>query len=278
MIKTRKYFIGLALVFSLLFVSSFTTVNACEKKDAFVYTAIGDAIALGVGGQAISDTELVGYDDYVFEKLQAKNKKDEVILRNVSSRLDTSSDLLNKLMNDPTLINAVRGSDLVTVDIGNNNLLLPIWPVLAGVLMGYIAPEEGMAQISAATPVYQAAVDQFAADWPLIVKRINKLAPDATIYVNTMYNPFPLDYPLYGLADIYIKQINAVIQDKHYKHDYKVADVYTAFYNYEAAAQAAGISPYYMPVIHQFDSPDVVHPTPLGYKMIADLMKLNNCK
>jgi lysophospholipase L1-like esterase len=279
MFMSKKRFVSLVLILSLVIMSD--QVSMAKDKSggtSLVYTAIGDAIALGVGGEynSVSDP-LKGYDDYLVENLKDKYPQDDIILHNVAGRRDTSSDLLNKLMYDETVISAVANADIITVSVGANNLILPVWPIFEQIFSGVISPEEGVYEIFGKTAEFQAGVNQFKQDWPKIVEQLKVLSPNAQIFATTMYNPFTLDNPLYNLADAYINQINAEIQDKSFQHDYKVADVYSDFYKYESKAYKKGYDKNYTPLIHQ-DLPDVVHPTPLGYQRICDLIKIKKIK
>lgn len=246
--------------------------NVLAAEKPLVYVSLGDAVAQGVGGE-MSASGLVGYDDYLLAKLQSKNKNVSFELRNVASRLDTSSDILAKLSGDTPVTKALQGADLVTVNIGANNLILPVWPIMTNIFTGQISPYEGYMQIFAAAPAIQANVDQFKADLPKIVRRIHELAPNAQIFFNTMYNPFMLPDPLYQYGEYFIGQINAAIKDKALVNITGVADVHEAFAAAELAAYNSGYVNY-QPMVHQFPSPDIVHPTPLGYQTMANLFNV----
>ena len=255
---SKKKVLSFLVILSLVLTTGQVSM---AKRKSVVYTAIGDAIAQGVGGEYISETDpLKGYDDYLVEKIQ-DNSKENVILHNVAGRIDTSSDLLDRLMNDQAVIDAVSDADIITVSVGANNLILPVWPIFEQIFGGTTSYEDGINEILGMTGAFETGVDNFKSDWPKIVARIKELSPDAQIVATTMYNPFTLDHPLYDLADTYIAQINTEIDSLANKHSYDVADVYTEFSKFNGMG--------YNTMIHQ-DLPDIVHPTPLGYQKICN--------
>ena len=62
---------------------------------------------------------------------------------------------------------------------------------------------------------------------------VKTLAPQADIYVTTLYDPINLQDPLYAVFDPAIQTINTAIKTPG--AGYKVADVYTAFANYQGS-------------------------------------------
>jgi len=181
MFMSKKRFVSLVLILSLVIMSGQVSMAMAKDKTdgksdkkTVVYTAIGDAIALGVGGEynSVSDP-LKGYDDYLVKNLKDKYPQDGIILHNVASRLDTSKDLLKKLMSDKTVIKAVEDADIITVSIGANNLILPVWPIFLDIFAGNISQEAGIAQILGKTKEFQKGADQFKKDWPKIIERLH---------------------------------------------------------------------------------------------------------
>ncbi|WP_205216245.1 SGNH/GDSL hydrolase family protein, partial [Acetobacterium bakii] len=89
--------------------------------------------------------------------------------------------------------------------------------------------------INAALPQLQtnlaAGATQFTTDWPQIIATAKTLAPQAEIYVTTLYDPISPQDPLYAVFDPVIQAMNAVIMTP--SAGYQVADVYTAFKTYE---------------------------------------------
>ena len=65
-------------------------------------------------------------------------------------------------------------------------------------------------------------VNKFSKDFPNIIKKIKKLAPEAEIYVNTVYNPINKKCNIYDFFDEQINLINDLIVKNNSNYDYKI--------------------------------------------------------
>ena len=76
-------------------------------------------------------------------------------------------------------------------------------------------------------------VNKFSKDFPNIIKKIKKLAPEAEIYVNTVYNPINKKCNIYDFFDEQINLINDLIVKNNSNYDYKILDCYHILNNDE---------------------------------------------
>lgn len=234
------------------------------------YSALGDSIAYGM-----SATSGSGYVDLFHENLVSIPGNEELSLVNLGVPGIDSSDLLAQLQNDPATIAALSKAKVITISIGGNNLLTPVIttiatafkldptsPNFAADLALALADPGAPAIINAALPELQtslvAGAQKFVTDWPQIVGTIRTLAPQADIVVANLYNPLSQQDPLYQVFDPVICQINEVIMTPN--TGYKVADVYSAFSNYQGVGSLVNFNWY----TGNLDP----HPTTLGHSVI----------
>ncbi|MBC3796695.1 hypothetical protein GH807_06485 [Acetobacterium tundrae] len=234
------------------------------------YVALGDSIAYGMSAAPGSD-----YADLFYNNLSSISGNEDISLVNQGIPGEKSSGLLYQLQNDPTTIKALGKASTVSISIGSNNLLSPVITTLATAfnldptsenfateLAAALADPNNQATIAAAMPELQtnlaAGAQQFTADWPKIIGTIKTLAPQANIYVSTLYDPISSQDPLYQVFDPIIQGINGVIMTPD--SGYKVADVYTAFKSYQGVDPLVNFNWY----TGNLDP----HPTTLGHSVI----------
>lgn len=209
------------------------------------YTALGDSIAYGMSAAPGS-----GYVNLFYDDLKGLSGNEDLSLVNRAVPGYTSSQLLTQLQSDPTTIAALSQAKVVSVSVGGNNILSPVIaglavafqldpasPTFAADLATALTQPGAQDIITAALPAIQtnvtASVTQFGTDWPLIVATIKSLAPQADIYVTTLYDPISSQDPLYAVFDPAIQTINSAIKTP--EAGYQVADVYTAFNDYQGS-------------------------------------------
>lgn len=194
----------LAIVLALLTVMP---SGARTLDDTFTYTALGDSAARGVGATARH-----GYVEYLHQALEAARGPVQLDNRAVSGA--SSTDLLTLLKRNTATRTSVREAGLLTISIGGNNLL----PCGFGNFRG----------INAACAARGVAA--FKRDWPAIMFYIRRvIGLQVRAYVVTLYNPYRGNERDYAIADRYIQQINAVIQDSDLMaaYNYRAVDVYS---------------------------------------------------
>ncbi|MDF2821042.1 MAG: hypothetical protein K0R15_1483 [Clostridiales bacterium] len=234
------------------------------------YIALGDSITYGM-----SATNNSGYVNLFYNELKTKNENVGMVLQNLGKPGDKSSDLLNKLKNDDATIKAVSNAKIISVSIGGNNLLSPVINALFTALninptsenfendvKIALSDPNSQSKLFAAIPGLQSSlklgVEQFSKDWVEINEIIKNLAPDAEVYVMTLYNPIKQSDPLYNLFNPVIQGINSTINLPN--SNYKVADVNTAFQTYLGADSLVNFNLF----TGQIDP----HPTNKGHEVI----------
>lgn len=188
------------------------------------YVAIGDEISM----EADYDYD-VAYVSLIKDFLYTLN--DNLNYSNLSKKGITSSELLNIIDENK---GEIKNSDLITVSIGGNNILNAILEnlnidenMLQGcdeedfdsIISEYLNSDEIKNEISN-------EVNKFSKDFPNIIKKIKKLAPEADIYVNTVYNPINKKCNIYNFFDEQINLINDLIVKNNSNYDYKIVDCY----------------------------------------------------
>lgn len=193
------------------------------------YVVIGDEISL----EANNDYE-VSYVSLIKDFLYALNDNLEYI--NLSSDGATSSQLLNVVDSNKEKL---KGADLITISIGGNNILSAVLKSLNineenlqdydenkfdSIISEYLNSKEVKTEILNEISI-------FSKDFPNIIKKIKKLAPNADIYVNTVYNPINKKCEIYEFFHSQINLINDVIVKNNSNNDYKILDCYQILNN-----------------------------------------------
>ena len=199
-----------------------------DDADTWDYVALGDSLAAGVGARQ-------GYVDRYAEYLRDDTGA-RVKLTNLGVSGQTSPQLLRALRNDPSTRRALRGAEVVTYNIGINDL---------GQASGsYEAGTCGGAQ---GERCLHAAVRELDENWNEITEEILSLSsPDKTIIrtVGLGYTPHA------GRAfEPYLKQVNRNIATSADESNIPYAEV---------SLGDKGLGP------------DGLHPDESGYEEIAD--------
>ena len=157
---------------------------------------------------------------------------------NLSKEGITSFELLNIIDDNK---DKIKDADIITISIGGNNILNPILKNLNidetilqncdeekfdSIISEYLNSEEIKTEILN-------EVNKFSKDFPNIIKKIKKLAPEAEIYVNTVYNPINKKCNIYDFFDEQINLINDLIVKNNSNYDYKILDCYHILNNDE---------------------------------------------
>lgn len=220
------------------------------------YVALGDSIAAGQGGGGYVDTCLRSPAGYP-ALLDAEPKVN--LLRNAACTGASISDVTATQLEQVN-----RGTTLVTVTVGANNVDLPA--IYAACVSGLPTPECVAALIAAETYLLSG---QLQAELAALLASISAQAPRATIVV-TGY-PIPFEPGLSEVTDI-VNQL--------------VAGLNTSLSTTVAAVAAQGVTVVFAPVDfsgHVFGSAGVpwigvdpadpvtfLHPTPAGYLVYRD--------
>jgi lysophospholipase L1-like esterase len=240
------------------------------------YVALGDSIATGT---VLNDSKITSYVTYFGQYLKSYyGKKATVNVQNLAHDGDASNELLALLtLKTGTLTTsqgyhrditsaesaavqaAVKNANVITISIGGNNLMR------AANIPGFTTIDTDKAQ---------KGVDDFLAQWPLILQAIKDTGTNAKVIVNTVYNPYntrntwlyPNDLELHKQVDTYLSQINAAITSSE---GIKVADVHSTFHTYADAGKMGDVTYFYPAFFSIARNP---HPTSTGQNIIKDLV------
>ena len=223
-----KIIIGITL---LAFPIAMQARGEVSNKMLDKYVAIGDEISI----EASNDYD-IAYVSLIKDFLYALY--DILDYSNLSKEGITSSELLNIIDDNKEKI---KDSDLITISIGGNNILNAVLENLRvdesilkncdeekfdSIISEYLNSEEIKTEILN-------EVNKFSKDFPNIIKKIKKLAPEAEIYVNTVYNPINKKCNIYDFFDEQINLNNDLIVKNNSNYDYKILDCYHILNNDE---------------------------------------------
>jgi lysophospholipase L1-like esterase len=219
--------------------SSAVFAKSDNAKESLV--SVGDSIPFGFNlGQTNQNPAKVSYP-YVIGELS------DLRVRNLGVSGWDSDELLTALQTDQKYRQAVIHSDYVTVTIGSNDLLD---------ILRTAAAESGGDQA-----LFQQLLEQKLNDSDVFqniartLQEIRSLT-DSPVVLYNVYNPFQVGDPLHDLANAFLPQINATL-DQLTLSDQNVylADAYSAFGNDQAT----------------YVIPGDVHPTEAGQARLAEI-------
>lgn len=204
------------------------------------YLALGDSLASGMGGQA-------SYADAYRRALQRRTGR-RVELTNLARPGWTSGQMLSALRSDATFRDAVAQADVITFDIGGNDIIAAVLRTATRTCGG----GDGLRCMR------QTAVE-FHSRWNAIVEILVDLrkSPDVPLLTFDLYTPF---LPPAVRTDELLGQLaamNATIRASDGAAGVAVAPVARAF----AGASQGGLL-----------SDDGLHPSAAGHQLIARLL------
>jgi lysophospholipase L1-like esterase len=215
------------------------------------YTALGDSLAVGVldsqGGYVRR------YDNYI-----ATDTGVTVSLTDLGVNGAHSGDLLKSLQNDPKYRSDVSSSQVVTWDIGGDDLLHAINLFRNGECGGADNQD-----------CLRSAVAGFIPNWDAIVQQILALRDKNQTIIHTLdiYNPFVAELMVEGTfssVEPYLDQVNQHIANSAQANGIPMAQVHLAFNGPNGEQD---------PVAKGLPTVDGVHPNDNGHKAIADALR-----
>lgn len=285
MLTCLMLFLALLPSFSANAETITTTATPSETN----YVVLGDSIAYGM-----SATNNEGYNVMFYNYLKQTNKYKNLTFVNFSKPGDTTDDLIKKLSTKDVQDKLAHAS-IVNISIGGNNFLGKV-EISVAKLFNVENPtgdkvEEAVTNEAKKNPIgtylkfakllsptdsahkdfinaLQQGSDEFTTNWRTILPLVKSLAPNATIYVNTLYNIFSTSDPFYTLMENLVSGtdgtlgMNGLI--KNSSKEYKIVDVHSLFQNYKGDNNLIGFSI----SKGKFDP----HPTNAGHKLIFESM------
>src|SRR5215203_3963848 len=260
MAGTVRRLLRLILVVVLLVgASQGTTLGAPASWD---YVALGDSLATGFGAFT---GYVPRYDAYI-----ETDTRVAVTRTNLGRNGWTSSQLLSALRSDPTFRRAIREAEIVTWNIGGNDLRAARKSYKNGTCGG---PDN--------QDCLQAAVAKLETNWDAITAEVLELRSTRPTIVRTMdiYNPYvrtdivsntwPYDGRMGDMNDfevfkIYFGQVNSHIATTSNTKGVPYAQVYLAFNGTNGDED---------PKSKGYLSFDGIHPNNTGHRIIADELR-----
>jgi lysophospholipase L1-like esterase len=205
--------------------------NAQPAQPKVKYAALGDSLAVGLF------TLGSGYVHQYSKWLVQNAYPQGVELTNLGTSGWKSGDILKALREDRFYRETVQSADILTLDVGGNDLLGCAF-----------TPQDLML-----------ALREYHANLTAIVGKIRELNPTAPFYMMDIYSPYPIGHPRRPLADTWIPLFNREIHNMAANPAFGitgVAEVFTAFQGHEEEYTW----------INEWGD---IHPNGLGHKMIC---------
>jgi lysophospholipase L1-like esterase len=243
-LKFKRF--SVLLIFVLALSTIFSSMVSAEKNERHNLVALGDSITFGYH---LPDQIGLQPSPHAFPSLIGNGNFN---VTNLGVPGWTSTDLLNAVNTNPIFKKSLKEADVVTLDIGSNDLLQAA---------GLTGSPTTLPDLS--SPVVQQklalAEQQLAVNLQAIIKEIKKRT-DAPIILYNMYNPFGANDPIFGSLHMAGEQIIHVVNSQIFapiaiQTGSFLADAYTAFNGNQATFIIAGD----------------VHPTPAGHQALANL-------
>ena len=214
------------------------------------YVALGDSLAAGLIAQQ-------GYVPRYANHIQTDNNV-TVSVQNLGVSGWQTADLLNALRTDNNFRAAVSSAQVITWNIGGNDLAHAYRLYLDGNCGGADRQD-----------CFREAVANFAANWDGIVSELRSLNDPTKNIFRTMdiYNPFVAEQFALGNFDqtnVYLEQVNAYIQRSAEQNGILCAKVHEAF---------NGASGREDPIAKGLLAADLFHANDAGHKLMADLLR-----
>lgn len=214
-----------------------------STSNAKTLVALGDSITFGYNlpGAATNHPSPDAYPYLV-------GKHDHYQVTDLGVPGWTSTDLLEALQR-PQFQSALHKANLVTVDVGSNDLLHASYDLVAA-LQENLPPKDDVLADSR----YQDAVAQYVANLPKILADIHKQTSASIVLVN-LYDPFPDGSSIHNIGEQLIAAANQVIWQTAAQSGIPVVDAYASFNHHQDTLVRLG-------------SLDI-HPTLTGQQVLA---------
>jgi lysophospholipase L1-like esterase len=247
----RKYCVwGLIVFLSLASAGCGSGTTGNGSGPTWQYAALGDSLAAGALAQL---GYVPRYATYVNTDTGAT-----ITTLNLGIPGWASGDLLNALQNDPAFRNQVSGAQVVTWDVGGNDLST--------------AHDSFVNKTCGGTDnqdCLRSAVSKFQTNWDAIVVELLKLRDPGETILRTMdiYNPYvasDMQAGRFTTVEPYLDQVNKHIHDNAKANNIPVAEVHTAFNGADGTQDPGTLG---------LIAADGFHPNDAGHKVIADQLR-----
>lgn len=198
-------------------------------EETMIYVALGDSLTHGYG---LADKQKDRFSAVIAHKLRA----DGYMCSEFNYGVDgLTSDGLLEMLNAGQCSMTSR-ADLITIDIGANDVLHTASMLAAYALYDMAAPEDEYESIQTEL---DNSLDQYRSNFETLIDNIKRENPDARIICTTIYNPYKnldmtIQVPdgevsLSEYTDTVVTRLNNVMKEVAADKGIEVADSYTAF-------------------------------------------------
>ena len=200
-----------------------------DTEETMIYVALGDSLTHGYG---LADKQKDRFSAVIAEKLRT----DGYICSEFNYGVDgLTSDGLLEMLNAGQCSMTGR-ADLITIDIGANDVLHTVSMLAAYAMYDMAAPEDEYESIQTEL---DNSLDQYRSNFETLIDNIKRENPDARIICTTIYNPYKnldmtIQVPdgevsLSEYTDTVVTRLNNVMKEVAADKGIEVADSYTAF-------------------------------------------------
>jgi lysophospholipase L1-like esterase len=214
------------------------------------YTALGDSLASGVLAQ----------EGYVPRYASYANQDTGSNISTINLGVPGwhSGDLLNAIKTDPVLRNHIANAQIVTWDIGGDD-----------VANAHNHYTEGTCGGVDNLDCVRSAVSTFEQNWAAIITELLTLRAPTNTIIRTMdiYNPYvasDMQKGIFTILEPYLDQVNNYIHTTAAANGIPVANVHQAFNGADGTQD---------PVAQGLIAVDGLHPNDAGHKVIADQLR-----
>lgn len=196
------------LIPAMAFISLGSHRNTLPAQPKAKYTALGDSLAVGL------ITLGSGYVNQYSKWLVQNRYPQGIDLINLGTSGWKSGDILKALQENQSYMKAVQSADILTLDVGGNDLL------------GSDFTPQGL----------RLAHREYQHNLSIILSKIREFNPAAPFYMMDIYNPYPFGHPKRPLADVWLPHFNREIRNMASNPTFRItglAEVFTAFQGHE---------------------------------------------
>ena len=201
----------------------------------FKYVSLGDSIAYGM-----SSDYKKGFADLYSIHLEKNHREDYCFYNNAFPGWKTSDLLKSVNSRENNRKRLLDGVSQVTLSIGSNNLLGPIFnaiPIEKNIKRNRRGWENELLEQFLRTnftklilnKILDTGLNEYIEEFPLIISSIRNKSPESEIYVLTLYSALKKSDPYFEVFDPYLCYINDYIWHNAQNLNYKVIDVYEIF-------------------------------------------------
>ncbi|QQE78804.1 GDSL-type esterase/lipase family protein [Alicyclobacillus sp. SO9] len=235
--------------------------NAKNQNEGVSLVSLGDSITFGEHLPGSKLPVVPGKQGtpskYAYPFLVGKKEKWNV--HDLGMAGYTSTQLL-RYMKNKRVKHDLRTADVVTVDIGSNDLIAAAYNILEQMFKD---PSNTSPQTQQA--IFAKALNNYAKKLPEIITQIRKQT-DAPIILMTLYDPFPAGSSLHEITEPLLAKANHIVLQTAVEHNCMLANIYSLMNHHQNE-------------LVRVKSNDI-HPTIAGQEAIANVVEnvINNAQ